>query len=443
MNIIKYLQDNDFNGLQDHLIIKDNLYKKDIIVSYESIVTNGHRRFIFTSSNRSRKTFINDLCAEANGLILEAPEWKVLVMPTLSPKTNTDSNLLNSLILGQKYDIYYVEDGTIINLYYYEPANKWIMSSAKGIDIGSNIFNKLSYSQMFDECLEKAGIAPNEFYESLNSNYSYTFGFKHDDIHPFQEGKGEKIYKIWFIAQHQLNGDTAPYLFNNDKISGHTPIDFPVKSVGMLFTKLKRSFDDFINYKKVNYGFLLVAREPLSQRDYSVILLESNLMNSIRRLWYDNSYVKFSKVKSFNRVSTILLNSFLDNNRMESFNILFPQYREELKVLNEIESDLTEKIYKSLTTTPPTPTTPTTPTPTEKDGIEQPLPNVPLLGAAVVPKEPASVEDDIISVLCNKVSNLLTIESHDRPMQKVRDILHSPTNIEYYYSLREKRRILR
>lgn len=428
MDTIEYLRSNNFNGLDDELIIKSELYKYDIIVSYESNITDGKRRFIFSSSDRSKKVFKNNLCTEANGLVLEAPNWEILVLPTFSPKNNVDTTIINNLLYKQLYDVYYIEDGTIVNFYFYPPVNNWVMSSTKGIDIGDNIFNKLTYSQMFEESLEKFGILPQEFYSMLNPDVSYTFGFKHPDIHPFMEGKEELIYKVWFVQYVDIRYTKIPNKVKIIipiekkspffKIPNHRDVEFTVNNISVLFSKLKNSFTDFMESKTCNYGFLLVAKNINDFEDnisYSTILLDSSLMNSIKKLWYDNTYIKYSKLKSFNRVKTVLLNSFLDNNRFESFNILFPQYRESLDVFNEIECELTDKIYNNLKS---------------QDTI------------MLDEHEEEISYGYIVDILSAKVADLITIDSHERPKQKIRDIIHNNEHIDYYYYILNQKKIL-
>jgi hypothetical protein len=50
-----------------------------------------------------------------------------------SAKTHINMNFANEQLRQNKYDIYALQDGTTINLYYYE--NKWHMASARGISV--------------------------------------------------------------------------------------------------------------------------------------------------------------------------------------------------------------------------------------------------------------------------------------------------------------------
>lgn len=430
MNIINFLTENNYNG-DDAQKIREELYKKNISVSYEKKENNpnGNQRFIFTSLKKARKLKNAEINIEANGLILEAPDWKVLVIPTVTPKSNIDTGMANDLIRSKTYDIFYTEDGTIFNLYYY--ADKWLISSARGIDITDCIFNKYTYSHLLTESLANIGINITEFYDALDKNQCYTFGFKHPDIHPFREGMQNDIFRVWFIQSVLINhGDytknsvlrTLPVndVFKN--ISYHRPVEFKVHTMGILYSKLKTAFTNFIDDDVVTYGFILIAKDyqklvSSNNIEYSVLLLESTLMCYIRNLWYEDSYSRFSKNKEFNRFDTILLNSYLDKNRIELFKLLFPQFNSNMDNISKIESIMIDNIYDNLSKAIDTTIV--------KDVDSTDVNEV----------NTTSVEDDIIHILCAQVSNILTIDAHDRPKQKIRDIIHDPGNLDYFYKI--------
>lgn len=412
MNIIKHLNEHDYNGMYDHHAISSDFVKRGITVSYETVdsepgVQRTKRRYIFTNTRRNKKTQGDEMCVEANGLILEAPDWTPLVISMPTPKTNVEAAITNSFLKDKMYDIYKMEDGTIINLYYYKLSDKWIISTARGIEVNECTFNTLDYNTIVDQCLEKMSLVPQDFYNSLDKNTCYTLGFKHPDMHPFQENTKAAIYKMWFVQMTNINVEnmqvTASYITPWSQIPNHTKVNFPVNSTGILFSKCKTAYNDFADNGITNYGFILVAKNPTNfaeYTDYSVVLLESSLMTLIRHLWYDSGYQKLVKEKVYNRINMILVNSFLDDKRMEPFSILFPQYRERLESMNAIETGLVNNIHHALTC-----------------------------------EEPNKDTDAMINILCMQVTEKLTVGVHERPKQKIRDIIHSTGNMDYYYTL--------
>lgn len=425
MNIIKFCKENNLDGINDANSVVAAFREKYISVSYSSPidehgVKRTNRRYIFSSVRKNRKNEVDRMCAEANGLILEAPEWKPLVISTYLPKSNIITSNVNRSLRKNLYDVYLIEDGTIVNLYWYEPQQKWTLSTQKGIDVNDTIFSELNFMSMFCESLAKMGINPIEFIQTLDKKTCYTFGFKHRCQHPFDEGTGQPIYKVWFIQMVHIDNlkcsievcKQSPW--NN--IPGHVKID-NITSVGMLFQKLKTAYDDFVENKMVNYGFLLIAKDngAFSQNlEYNTVILESDLMNYIRNLWYDASYMKYANRREYNRLSTILLNSYLDDSRFEKFSVLFPQYKDRLDGLNKIESNLVDNIYTALT-------------------VPGRLPVVVNDSETIV----SSLTDEelVIDILCKQVSDLLTITSHERPKQKIRDIIHTNNNLDIFYRL--------
>lgn len=454
MNIIKYLKEKNYNGIDDEISLRADFYKKDITVSYEKDFTNGTRRYVFSASGRSKKNTYNSLCTEANGLILLAPEWTPLVIPPLTPRTNIDSKLVNNFIKNEKYDIYFTQDGSVINLYNFD--NKWNISTAKGIEVNEKKFNTKTYSEMFHESLTENVVNPEEFFGSLNKDFCYTLGFKHPDIHPFCEGKSKPIFKVWFIQLNNVKNPSAnPVRVSPFKgIKNHTKVSFNVKSVGILFNKMKASFELFISQGRANYGFMLVAKDVndfANNREYCNIILESSLMVYLRKLFYDASYSKFSKLREYNRVNVILLNAFLDSAKTELFSILFPQYRGIMGSLVKIETEIVELVYKKLKEPIVVPSIAVV-------GGEVVVPNVTILQnpdrqnntvnetadeivdwAAIDVEigidEFAELKSDIVDILARQIKDKITISAHERPRQLIHEIIRDIKNIDIYYKL--------
>lgn len=453
MNIINYLKEKNYEGLTDFKIIRSDFNNMGIDCSYEnSVNTLGEKRtdirYIFFSKRYNRKTEFNKFCAEANGLILDS-NWKPLVFPAASPKSDVNVKTVNNFLRKDLYNIYKLEDGTIVNLYFYEPENKWVIATAKGIDVGDKLFNTLTYTEIFNECLRKMNHDPETFFESLNKNACYSMGFKHPDMHPFKEGKLDNIYKLWFTQMTVFDHDLlqvslifkSPFKYIFKQVAIRNP-----KNISMLFTNLKNAYDDYADNNVVNYGYLFVAKNSkdfADNVDYNIVLLESKLMNFIRNLWYDASYVKYCKSKNFNRINTIFLNSFLDRNRIETFNILFPQYKEQFDKLANIEHQLVDKIYDSITGTLPKKCTPEVENLIylNKEDASNPdkIISIADLNFNYVDEVPISTiyefEDDTIDILCKQITDKVTIANDVVSKKTIRNIINSNNNIDLFYKI--------
>ena len=401
MNTIKYLKDKKFTGLDDIKEVRSELYKKRITVSYEPNIRDGKRRVIFSCSKTIKTQTFDEICLDCNGLILEAPEWKPLCIPLPSSKNNINTTKINGYIKQDKYDFYQIEDGTIINLYFYE--NKWIIATSRGYDMNSVKFNSLSYQELLEDCIIKSNISLQEFYNSLDQNRCYTFGFKHPDIHPFWAGK-DPICKVWFIRSVTLNNlgtletisvDNTPPLEN---IPAQKKITLGVKNMNFIYKKLKNAYENYTKTGHVNYGYILADKNVNTLGDDSMIILESTLMNTIRNLWYNGAYIKFSETHKFDRINLILLHAFLDDNRSEKFLTLFPQYSEAFIQFSKIENDIVSKIYEEI-------------------------------------KNNSDNKSSLLYPMIQSINSILTVTLHENPCKKIKDIIHSNEYIQHYYNI--------
>ena len=374
MNILNYLEEGKYTGIDDITQLRKDLFKKKIKMSYEPLKDNMTKRRVILSSHKSLKksNSLNELQKECNGLILETDgnKWKILVFPLGTSISETLSTYkISQFIQKNLYDIYYIQDGTIINLYYYD--NDWVISTSRGYDMNNCYYNDNSYREMIDEILEKYELNWDLFTSKLNVNKSYTFGFRHHNIHWFNEGKDSSTLKLWFIQsasvnifnnknnetenknnetsrRAQINKKTLSYKWtlNNIKIDIQQKIDFDVYNTHGLFKHLKPAYQNFINTGKVMYGFLLISKNPNITKSNSTLLFESSLMIYIRKLIYDGNYIITAQKKNYNKNSLILLNSYLDTERYTIFIQLFPQFLDTFEKFNETIEILSKNILK-------------------------------------------------------------------------------------------------
>jgi hypothetical protein len=407
MQTLSFIEENKFNGFDDIKELVGAFYKKKITVSYEPITSEStKRRVIFTCSKKVRNYTFDAIALECNGLILEASKskWKLLAVPMLSPKTDVNTRKINDWLGENLFEVYAMEDGTAINLYYYN--DRWTISTARGFDMNNVKFNEMTYQALLEECITKY-VKLEDFYQALDQNFCYTFGFKHPDMHPFREGNTD-IYKIWSIQQVDLR--TSCEAENalqprREKVLPALPtqkkFNFKTRNMHNLYKRLKTAYDDFMDGRLPNYGYILVSNNPGITGEYSVLMLESSLMKVIRNLWYNGSYVECSRIRNCNRINLILLNSYLDETRHDLFLDLFPQYSNKFDDIKQHEESIVKDIYSLIKGTADT----------------------------------LSPNGSILQPLANEVKNILTIDIHDKPMQKIRDIIHSNKNIYVYYDI--------
>lgn len=435
MNTIQYLKDNNFTGFEGIKDLSKALFTKKITV-YDDALFEGtdpnRRRLIFSCSKVIRNEGFDRMTMECNGLILETSRcndiqtWKVLNLPLTTAKSNIKTSEINGYLYQGLYDIYHINDGSILYLYYYDilateenPNDGWRLSSSRGLDMNSSILNTLSFSEIFNQTLQKQGLDIEEFYNSLNTSSSYCFGIRHPDLHPFMEGRDEPIYKMWFIqsvenvsqlSEKKINRESQWELIPNQKLVTHK-----IKNMHTIYSNLKDAYNNYVSHGKINYGYILVSRNESITQDSSFIMLESSLLQKIRLLWYNGAYTKFIKDRNYNREDTILLNSFLDASRHSTFLQLFPQFKDKFEVITNMETEMVKHIYDFILAK-------------ESESNE--------------PKEVLTESEQLsVELLANKVKKTLTLDFHDQPLLKIRDIIHQNENIDIYYRLYQGLRV--
>lgn len=132
---------------------KINTFKKLKIISY-----NYNNKPEFDKDN-IWKLYLKGVIIDENDKIV-----------CLSPMKSIDVDENNIMNNSNNYNLSYLIDGTMINLFYYN--NEWIISTRSEIGGYNKWDKKKSFRKMFDEC-------SNIDYDKLNKNYSYSFVMRH------------------------------------------------------------------------------------------------------------------------------------------------------------------------------------------------------------------------------------------------------------------------
>lgn len=290
-------------------------YSKNIKSSYSDEL------IIFYPKNRGPKTDYRDpVVRECNGLIFGIQNNELLAIPPKLLLGTFKYNIVNTFVENNLYDIYEVNDGTRITLYY---ADRWRISTSRGYDVSRISWSgKSTYSEILNECLEYMNIMPDEFYDRLDKNNCYSFGISHPEYHPFTKTK-----HIWFIESYSTIDAKR-----ND-INPFPDIIKPQKKVslndGENATSLKKlaitALDDYLSEKKRLFGFILRSKDESKTGMYSNLIIESSLMWEIRKMFYNKHYTELANENNFDRIEYTLLSNYLYNKKL--FLKLFPQYK--------------------------------------------------------------------------------------------------------------------
>ena len=343
MSLLKYISELKDKSLSE---IRTDVHKKGILSSY-----NDDGRMIFYTSKNSRFLKFADntqqnMWLECNGLVLDVKNMKPLVIPPPSYVSNIDSYQVNDFIKEDLYDIYHIEDGTIISLYYW--GGKWNISTARGYNMSDVKWGKLTYEEVLKDVLELYRIQLYKFYESLDKNRCYTFGFKHESMHPFKGGATDPINKMWFVQSVELStGSISNKLDPKIGIPNQKKYTFPAdkqKNTKTLFHTVCRCLEYYLQSGVVNYGFILRSKDPDKTGLYTHIILESSLLQKIRQLYYNINLSTRARELNYDREIYTVIYSYLNPNIGMLFINLFPQYTHMYQKLNGITNYLVNSI---------------------------------------------------------------------------------------------------
>lgn len=368
MNTYKYLLE---KSNKDINYIRSYVYKNYIKTVVENSEDNSNR--VMFIANRFKSDFNNPMSFECNGLIADYNKvnnsWKLLVIPT---ELFNSQKLIKSEIINyynqNNYKLCKVYDGTIINLYYYKDC--WRISTNKAYDANNLIYtDNKTYLDVFNELLNNY---PNFHISKLDTNKCYTLCLKYHKYHPFIENQNENPNKIIFIQSVDMNE------FNNNKklkINESEDLGFEMtekydinnyKNLQNLYLMLNNEINRFKkeskleNYKPV-FGFILRSKNFAVTKNYSNILLESNLLSKIRNFIYNHNFTK--KLHFYNILDTqnsivinknyysmlhlICLRVFLLKKDANLFITLFPQLKETMVIYEHFMKFLTKYIIKN------------------------------------------------------------------------------------------------
>lgn len=368
MNTYKYLLE---KSNKDINYIRSYVFKNYIKTVIEN--SNDAENRVMFISNRFKSDFTNPMSFECNGLIAEfnkvTNKWKVLVVPTeIFNSQKLIKSEINNYFTQNYYQLYKVYDGTIINLYYYK--NNWRISTNKAYDANNLIFieNK-TYLDVFNEILTNY---PNFNINNLDINKCYTICMKYHKYHPFIENKHESLDKLIFIQSIDLNK------FNIDfklKINEQEDIGLELSekyeaatfsNLDNLLLILNNEINRFKKESKIDtykpiFGFILRSYNFNTTKNYTNILLESNLLSKIRNLIYNHTFTKklhFYNVLDkpnvtdinknyYNIQNLISLRVFLLKKDLNLYILLFPQLKNIIKTYDIFLKYLTKYIIKN------------------------------------------------------------------------------------------------
>lgn len=306
--------------------IRQKLYQLGVKTSYDD------ERIIFSAAHNARGSMDNFYCQEANGLILNKNTLKPLMVPPMALRHNIDTQSSNEYLAQGKYTIYKAMDGTAFNMYYFN--GLWRISTYGGYDMADIKWNSKTYYEMIEECLQHADMSFDELTQSLDPLHCYSFGFKHPNAHKFYESHddSEPTYKLWFLQSVCLDKSSPMYLQSSDEPPCTLPLQekvlYTVNDLGELYKHASSAWTNYVKGGEPVYGFILRSNDFNETLSHSNLFIESSLLRTIRRSWYDRkSLAECSHNNEWRLEKNAIVNAYLMGDLADNFILLFPRFK--------------------------------------------------------------------------------------------------------------------
>lgn len=142
---------------------------------------------VIISPNKSKNNYNDVLSLYGSGLIIDYSTWEIIALPPKAVITEIGRNKFKTMT-NSPYTIYALEDGTTINLYFYD--GRWNLGSTNGYDVsGIKWLSDKTYGELLNEAIMAQFGAPETFFNALDKEYCYSVILQHPEVHPYVENK--------------------------------------------------------------------------------------------------------------------------------------------------------------------------------------------------------------------------------------------------------------
>jgi hypothetical protein len=285
-------------------------------------------RVIFTSSRSKHFSSLNGVIIDTNG------KPRILCIPPKVLYPCIISKKMNMKLEKNTHKIYEAEDGTTVNLYYYN--GNWVISSTNGFEVNETKWmgNK-TFVEIIEELFEMYSIDMSKLDESL----CHTIGFKHKNFHPFKP-----CNKMWYIRSKNLDPKTGFAIVDDDYLAGKLPKQKLItisnsEDVEYLFKSARSALEKVQAGGEALYGYVV----RFDNEDMHDLFIESDLMVMIRRSIYYKPPGQTNKyLDNSSRMNYIILRAYLSK-KNEKFLELFPQFGTQFKKYDSIFESISTK----------------------------------------------------------------------------------------------------
>lgn len=266
---------------------------------------------------------VSRLFYECNGVVVDARTWRVLAMPPGAFNRSPSAKAVDAHLSQNLYDIIRADDGTVVTLYSWEgPAGKrtWSMATSGAYDVSSlHWIGPLTYAEilydlvvrLYPEFKDATGMdllqdtgKPVLTFSKLDDRRCYTIGFRHWNFHPLRADP-ERVWQIQScdcsepgvpgrgpgvlpaIPQQTTFRPAVPITLATLRASGG---DALAAAAAYIATPRGAVAAPLLPPPELNYGIILRSRDTGRTGIWSDVLIETALLDRIRRIAYERPH---------------------------------------------------------------------------------------------------------------------------------------------------------
>ena len=347
-------------------VSRENIYRyfmsmmkqNNIDVRNEDIssIDGSYRGRVILSYNRDNH-IMNQLQTECNGLILDGQEWIILVYPPARINYRASSYDIDMSLRERTHEIFKMEDGTTFNIYRWNDGKTpiWCIGTMNAFDVtnykwmgdktyAENIFQVAS---KYPEFVESSGLELLDdgrlFFNNLNPDRCYSFGFRIHDFHPLINDPE----KIWYVQT--FDKETRRVIHDNIfnvPVQTQVPImDITTENHKYARIMREKCHDHWLNYSRfssseyIHYGYIIKDKRAHARNPHSIMIIESEMYANIKSIIYNVDDVC---TDNDNRMEIQVLRAFLNPAKHDMYVKLYPHNTSYFK---KYESFINDIIY--------------------------------------------------------------------------------------------------
>jgi len=310
-----------------------------LMAKYETRGPTASNRLLITHDRFS--DFDSELSFQANGVVYDVVQKKVVCVP--SPGFNCRAVYTEVIANLDKYMVYPVSDGTMVNLYWY--GDKWTIGSTHGFEL--NAYKWMGPNTYEQELRTVLGKYPEFTFDGLDKGVSYNIGFRTDAFHPLHTDPS----RAWLVSAWRLD-TLIPVADANIGIPMQTPAAFtiagtPKERFDWLLQQSSGALKQyFANRTHHNYGWILRSTDYAVTQGSSHVMIESSLMRKVRQLAYNLPKNPRLNLNETNRFEYMTLRAWLSYQLRSSFVDMFPETHQRYTLYTKTVHEIIDRMVK-------------------------------------------------------------------------------------------------